>query len=146
MIFFSILGKFGDFFALIPFPIFAAIYCVLFGLIVLILILLYELAFFSLATAIGISFIQFTNNNSMRNLYILGLSLFLGISIPRYFIEYSFSAGHGPVKTSGGWFNDIWNSIFTSAPTVTMLVRTLLDNTLDAMLAYKSFVQYLYQT
>nr|DAD24377.1 TPA_asm: hypothetical protein HUJ06_025841 [Nelumbo nucifera] len=130
MIFFSIFGKFGAFFASIPFPIFAVIYCVLFGLI----------------AAVEISFIQFTNNNSMRNLYILGLSLFLGISIPQYFIEYSSSAGHGPVKTSGGWFNDIWNSIFTSAPTVAMLVGTLLDNTLDAMLAYKIFVQYLYQT
>ncbi|KAM0062208.1 putative xanthine/uracil/vitamin C permease [Helianthus debilis subsp. tardiflorus] len=32
MIFFSILGKFGAVFASIPFPIFAALYCVLFGL------------------------------------------------------------------------------------------------------------------
>ncbi|KAF2292322.1 hypothetical protein GH714_019087 [Hevea brasiliensis] len=34
MIFFSILGKFGAVFASIPFPIFAALYCVLFGLVV----------------------------------------------------------------------------------------------------------------
>ncbi|KAF2292324.1 hypothetical protein GH714_019110 [Hevea brasiliensis] len=33
MIFFSILGKFGAVFASIPFPIFAALYCVLFGLV-----------------------------------------------------------------------------------------------------------------
>ncbi|XP_043709012.1 nucleobase-ascorbate transporter 3-like [Telopea speciosissima] len=116
MIFFSIFGKFGAFFASIPLPIFAAVYCVLFGLV----------------AAVGISFIQFTNNNSMRNLYILGLSLFLGISIPQYFSDYTASDGHGPVKSPGGWFNDILNSIFSSPPTVAMIIGTLLDNTLDA--------------
>ncbi|KAF7815283.1 Nucleobase-ascorbate transporter 1 [Senna tora] len=34
MIFFSTLGKFGAVFASIPFPIFAALYCILFGLVV----------------------------------------------------------------------------------------------------------------
>ncbi|CAL1400901.1 unnamed protein product [Linum trigynum] len=33
MIFFSILGKFGALFASVPFPIFVALYCVLFGLV-----------------------------------------------------------------------------------------------------------------
>ncbi|MQM08153.1 hypothetical protein Taro_041005 [Colocasia esculenta] len=117
MIFFSIFGKFGALFASIPLPIFAAIYCILFGLV----------------AAIGISFIQFTNHNSLRNLYILGLALFLGISVPQYFNEFTASAGHGPVKTDGGWFNDILNSFFSSAPTVAMLVATVLDNTLQAM-------------
>lgn len=117
MIFFSIFGKFGAFFASIPFPIFAAIYCVLFGLV----------------AATGISFIQFANNNSLRNLYIIGLSLFLGISVPQYFREFTISAGHGPVKTNAGWFDDILNAIFSSAPLVALVVGTVLDNTLDAM-------------
>ncbi|KAJ9166179.1 hypothetical protein P3X46_020963 [Hevea brasiliensis] len=116
MIFFSIFGKFGALFASIPLPIFAAIYCVLFGIV----------------AAIGISFIQFSNNNSMRNHYILGLSLFLGISIPQYFVSNTTMEGHGPVKTDGGWFNDILNTIFSSPPTVAMIIGTLLDNTLDA--------------
>ncbi|XP_072988668.1 nucleobase-ascorbate transporter 3-like [Typha latifolia] len=119
MIFFSIFGKFGAIFASIPLPIFAAIYCVLFGLV----------------AAVGISFAQFANNNSLRNLYILGLSLFLGVSVPQYFNEYTASAGHGPAKSNAGWFNDILNTIFSSAPTVAMLVGTLLDNTLDASTA-----------
>ncbi|KAG1368572.1 nucleobase-ascorbate transporter 3 [Cocos nucifera] len=116
MIFFSIFGKFGAFFASIPFPIFAAMYCVLFGIV----------------AAIGISFIQFANNNSMRNLYILGLALFLGISIPQYFNEFTASAQHGPANTNAGWFNDLLNSFFSSAPFVAMIVGTLLDNTLEA--------------
>ncbi|XP_065882152.1 nucleobase-ascorbate transporter 3 [Euphorbia lathyris] len=116
MIFFSIFGKFGAFFASIPLPIFAAIYCVLFGIV----------------AAVGISFIQFSNNNSMRNQYIIGLSLFLGISIPQYFATNITMNGHGPVKTDGGWFNDILNTIFSSPPTVAMIIGTLLDNTLEA--------------
>ncbi|XP_071923573.1 nucleobase-ascorbate transporter 3 isoform X2 [Coffea arabica] len=87
MIFFSIFGKFGAFFASIPLPIFAAIYCVLYAIV----------------AATGISFIQFANPNSMRNIYILGLSLFLGISIPQYFVMNTDMAGHGPAKTGAGW-------------------------------------------
>ncbi|KAL1813111.1 hypothetical protein ACET3Z_023176 [Daucus carota] len=116
MIFFSIFGKFGAFFASIPLPIFAAIYCVLYGIV----------------AATGISFIQFANNNSMRNIYILGLSLFLGISIPQYFVSNTDPAGHGPIKTDGGWFNNIFNTIFSSPPTIAMIVATVLDNTLEA--------------
>ncbi|KAK9270002.1 hypothetical protein L1049_025575 [Liquidambar formosana] len=114
MIFFSIFGKFGAFFASIPLPIFAAIYCVLFGIV----------------AAVGISFIQFANSNSMRNLYILGLSLFLGISIPQYFVMTN-AARNGPFNTQAGWFNDILNTFFSSPPTVAMIVGTVLDNTLD---------------
>ncbi|XP_044511243.1 nucleobase-ascorbate transporter 3-like [Mangifera indica] len=116
MIFFSIFGKFGAFFASIPLPIFAAIYCVLLGIV----------------AAVGISFIQFANNNSMRNIYVLGLSLFLGISIPQYFVLNTTPDGQGPVRTNGGWFNDILNTIFSSPPTVAIIVGTLVDNTLEA--------------
>ncbi|GKV30381.1 hypothetical protein SLEP1_g39199 [Rubroshorea leprosula] len=116
MIFFSIFGKFGAFFASIPLPIFAAIYCILLGIV----------------AAVGITFLQFANNNSMRNIYVLGVSLFLGISISQYFVSKSTPTGGGPTRTGAGWFNDIFNTIFSSAPTVAMIVGTLLDNTLDA--------------
>ncbi|XP_059279259.1 nucleobase-ascorbate transporter 3 [Lycium ferocissimum] len=116
MIFFSIFGKFGAFFAQIPLPIFAAIYCILYGIV----------------AAIGISFIQFANKNSMRNIYVLGISLFLGISIPQYFVMNTDVSGHGPVRTTAGWFNDILNTIFSSPPTVTTIVGTFVDNTLEA--------------
>ncbi|KAH0455041.1 hypothetical protein IEQ34_016965 [Dendrobium chrysotoxum] len=117
MIFFSIFGKFGALFASIPLPIFAAIYCILFGLV----------------ASTGVSFFQFANNNSLRNIYVIGVSLFLGISIPQYFREFTASAGHGPAQTNAGWFNDILNTIFSSAPTISILVGTFLDNTLDVI-------------
>ena len=53
--------------------------------------------------AVGLSFLQFTNMNSMRNLFIVGVSIFLGLSIPQYFFSYSTSAGHGPAHTKAGW-------------------------------------------
>jgi nucleobase transporter 1/2 len=53
--------------------------------------------------AVGLSFMQFTNMNSMRSLFIVGVSLFLGISIPEYFFRYTMSALHGPAHTRAGW-------------------------------------------
>ncbi|KAJ6328171.1 hypothetical protein OIU77_009960 [Salix suchowensis] len=116
MFFFSIFGKFGGLFASIPLAIFAAAYCVLYGIV----------------AAIGISFIQFSNTNSMRNHYVLGLALFLAISIPQYFVSNTTGDGHGPIRADGGWFNDILNTVFSSPPAVAMIVGTLLDNLLEA--------------
>ncbi|XP_015881203.3 nucleobase-ascorbate transporter 1 isoform X2 [Ziziphus jujuba] len=115
MIFFSTLGKFGAVFASIPFPIFAALYCILFGLV----------------ASVGISFLQFTNMNSMRNLIIVGLSLFLGISVPQFFNEYWTPSRDGLVHTNAGWFNAFLNTIFSSPPTVGLIVAVFLDNTLE---------------
>ncbi|XP_065876576.1 nucleobase-ascorbate transporter 1 [Euphorbia lathyris] len=115
MIFFATLGKFGAVFASIPFPIFAALYCVLFGLV----------------ASVGLSFLQFTNMNSMRNLIITGLSLFLGISVPQFFNEYWNPARHGLVHTHAGWFNAMLNTIFSSPATVGLIVAVFLDNTLE---------------
>ncbi|KAK1368819.1 nucleobase-ascorbate transporter 2 [Heracleum sosnowskyi] len=115
MIFFAILGKFGALFASIPFTIFAAIYCVLFGLV----------------ASVGLSFLQFTNMNSMRSLFIVGVSFYLGLSIPEYFRQYTAGALHGPSHTNAGWFNDFLNTIFGSSPTVALIVSVFLDNTLE---------------
>ncbi|XP_062192988.1 nucleobase-ascorbate transporter 2-like [Phragmites australis] len=121
MIFFSVLGKFGALFASIPFTIFAAIYCVLFGYV----------------GAVGLSFLQFTNMNSIRNLFIVGVSLFLGISIPEYFFRFTMAAQQGPAHTRAGWFNDLINTIFSSPPTVGFIVSVVLDNTLEVRNALK---------
>ncbi|XP_013596946.1 PREDICTED: putative nucleobase-ascorbate transporter 9 [Brassica oleracea var. oleracea] len=72
MLFFSIFGKFGAFFASIPLPIMASVYCIV-------------LCFVSSA---GLSFLQFCNLNSFNTKFILGFSFFMAISIPQYFREY----------------------------------------------------------
>ncbi|XWS36750.1 hypothetical protein CRYUN_Cryun20dG0112700 [Craigia yunnanensis] len=121
MIFFSTLGKFGAVFTSIPFPIFAALYCVFFGLV----------------ASVGLSFLQFTNMNCMRNLIITGLSLFLGISIPQFFNEYWNRTHRGLIHTNAGWFNAFLNTIFSSPATVGLIVAVFLDNTVEVLKSKK---------
>ncbi|KAK8616594.1 hypothetical protein V6N13_018138 [Hibiscus sabdariffa] len=87
MIFFSILGKFGAVFASISAPIIAALYCL----------------FFTYVGAGGLSFLQFCNLNSFRTKFILGFSVFMGLSVPQYFNEYTAINGYGPVHTGARW-------------------------------------------
>lgn len=115
MIFFSLFGKFGAIFASVPQPIVAALFCVLFSKVV----------------ACGFSFLQFVNMNDSRSKFILGFSVFMGISVPQYFNEYAVRAGHGPVRSDSHWFNDFLFVIFTSAATVAFIVAMVLDNTLQ---------------
>ncbi|CAN4124272.1 unnamed protein product [Withania somnifera] len=111
MIFFSILGKFGAVFASIPAPIVAALYCL----------------FFAYVGSAGLSFLQFCNLNSFRTKFILGFSVFMGISIPQYFNEYTEINGYGPVHTRARWFNDMINVPFSSEPFVAGLLALFLD-------------------
>ncbi|KAG2712127.1 hypothetical protein I3760_04G110300 [Carya illinoinensis] len=87
--------------------------------------------FFSILASVGLSFLQFTNMNCMRNLIITGLSLFLGISIPQFFNEYWNPSQRGLAHTDAGWFNAFLNTIFSSPPTVGLIVAVFLDNTLE---------------
>ncbi|KAJ4809578.1 Xanthine/uracil permease family protein [Rhynchospora pubera] len=77
------------------------------------------------------SYLQFTNMNSMRNLFIVGVSLFLVLSVPEYFDRYTIGAQHGPAHTKAGWFNDWINTTFASPPTVALIVAVILDNSLE---------------
>ncbi|KAL5706725.1 Nucleobase-ascorbate transporter 7 [Ranunculus cassubicifolius] len=115
MIFFSVLGKFGALFATIPLTIFAAMWCI----------------FFAYVGSAGIGLLQFCNLNSFRTKFILGISLFLGLSIPHYFHEYFVLNGYYPIHTKSIAFNDMVNVIFLSNATVAVLVALLLDSTLD---------------
>ncbi|XP_073270414.1 nucleobase-ascorbate transporter 6-like isoform X1 [Primulina huaijiensis] len=114
MLLFSVLGKFGAVFASIPAPIVAALYCL----------------FFAYVGAAGLSFLQFCNLNSFRNKFILGFSIYLGLSVPQYFKEYTAINTYGPVHTSGRWFNDFVNTPFSSKPFVAGILAYFLDNTL----------------
>lgn len=57
----------------------------------------------SFAGAGGLSFLQFCNLNSFRTKFILGFSIFLGLSVPQYFNEYTAINGYGPVNTGARW-------------------------------------------
>ncbi|ESQ30485.1 hypothetical protein EUTSA_v10011388mg [Eutrema salsugineum] len=113
MIFFSIFGKFGAVLASIPLPIFAALYCVLFAYV----------------ASAGLGLLQFCNLNSFRTKFILGFSIFIGLSVAQYFTEYLFVSGRGPVHTRTSAFNVIMQVIFSSAATVGIMAAFLLDCT-----------------
>ncbi len=69
LILLGIFAKFGAFAAAIPGPVVGGLYCTLFGLI----------------SAIGIQQLAKCDLSSDRNLFIAGLSLFMGLSVPAYF-------------------------------------------------------------
>ncbi|CAN5961512.1 unnamed protein product [Sphagnum jensenii] len=106
MFFFSIFGKFGGILAAIPQPIVAAILCVTFGTV-----------------GTGLSMLQFINLNFIRNLFVVGFSIFLGLSVPQYFSESTSRAYDFPVHTH-------FNNILGSPIIITFLVACVLDNTL----------------
>ena len=68
MIAFAVIGKFGAIFATIPDPVIGGVFCCVFGLI----------------TAVGISNLQYVDLNSVRNLFIVGFSIVMGMVIPDY--------------------------------------------------------------
>ncbi|KAK8587621.1 hypothetical protein V6N13_086602 [Hibiscus sabdariffa] len=98
-ILFSFVGKVGAILASIPLSLAAAILCFMLALVV----------------ALGLSTLQYTQTASFRNITIVGVSLFLGISIPAYFQQYQpmsslmlpsyfvpyAAASDGPVHTVG---------------------------------------------
>ncbi|CAN7089735.1 unnamed protein product [Brassica rapa subsp. narinosa] len=113
MIFFSIFGKFGAFFASIPLPIMASVYCIV-------------LCFVCSA---GISFLQFCNLNSFNTKFILGFSFFMAITIPQYFREYYNGGWRSDHHSS--WFEDVIRVIFMSHTTVAGMIAIVLDCTLS---------------
>lgn len=74
MICLGVVGKFGALFTTIPQPIVGGMYCAMFGMI----------------AAVGLSNLQFIDLNSARNLFIIGFSFFMGLSIPQYFETNQF--------------------------------------------------------
>lgn len=67
-----LIGKVGAILASIPQALAAAILCFIWALIV----------------ALGLSTLQYCQSGSFRNMTIVGVSLFLGLSIPAYFQQY----------------------------------------------------------
>jgi len=112
------------------------------------------------AASAGLGFLQFCNLNSYRSMFIVGFSLFIGLSVPQYFQEYLTLSGHGPAHTGSTsvhiyltrqvsscykyshlwflfWFsgnmqfNNIVQVIFSSPATVAIIVAYFLDATMS---------------
>ena len=105
-------AKFGATLATLPKPVVGAMFVGLFGMI----------------ASVGLSNLQIVNLNNSRNLFIIGLSFFCGLSVPAHFsaTAIDFSA-YGEFAHILG---TILQAILTTGMAVTAIVGIILDNLL----------------
>ncbi|KAI4820931.1 hypothetical protein KUCAC02_028889 [Chaenocephalus aceratus] len=107
MVLLGLVGKFSALFASLPDPVLGALFCTLFGMI----------------TAVGLSNLQFVDLNSSRNLFVLGFSIFFGLTLPSYLKE-------NPLVTGIVGVDQVLNVLLTTAMFVGGSVAFVLDNTI----------------
>ena len=107
MILLGMVSKFGALFTTIPQPIVGGMYCAMFGMI----------------AAVGLSNLQFVDLNSIRNLFILGFSFFMGLSVPEYFAQQ-------PMQFEPAWVASILNTLGSTGMAVGAFTALALDNTI----------------
>lgn len=103
----AVFAKFGALFTTIPRPIIGGMYCAMFGMI----------------ASVGLSNLQFVDLNSARNLFILGFSFFMGLSVPEYFTAH-------PVAFEPTWLADVVNTLGRTGMAVGAVLALVLDNTI----------------
>ncbi|MBU2649201.1 purine/pyrimidine permease [bacterium] len=123
MLVIPIVGKFGALLTTIPQPVVGAMFVALFGMI----------------ASVGLSNLQIVNLNNSRNLFIIGLSFFAGLSVPFWFTPH-FDVGTQKLVSgaiSWGQQGDLANvlgnflqAILSTGMAVTAIIGILLDNTL----------------
>jgi xanthine/uracil permease len=118
MLIIPIVAKFGAILATLPKPVVGAMFVGLFGMI----------------ASVGLSNLQIVNLNNSRNLFIIGISFFAGLSVPYHFSPL-LSAAAVPIDWSGaGAFfkvlGDILQAILTTGMAVTAILGIILDNLL----------------
>ncbi len=105
-------GKFGMVLATMPQPIVGALFFAMFGLI----------------AATGLSNLQFTNFNNARNLFIIGVGFFAGLTVPAHFTAASMVTGEA--GSAVYVVTNIFQTICTTGMAVTAIITMILDNTL----------------
>lgn len=129
LILISLVGKVGAILASIPPAMVASLLCFMWAML----------------AALGLSNLRYSETGSSRNVIIVGLSLFLSLSIPAYFQQYGVSpngntpvpsyylpyivASHGPFRSSNGGLNYVLNTLFSLHMVIAFLVAFILDNT-----------------
>ena len=118
MLFIPVFAKFGALLATLPRPVVGAMFVGLFGMI----------------ASVGLSNLQIVNMNNSRNLFVIGLSFFAGLSVPYHFnpllsvnaqpIDWSAAGGVAQV------LGNILQAILTTGMGVTAIVGIVLDNLL----------------
>jgi len=124
MLILPMFGKFGAALATLPQPVIGALFVSMFGLI----------------AAVGLSNLQFVNLNNSRNLFIIGIAFFAGLSFPAHF-------GATPIDwVSAGKFAEVVGSILqtllTTGMAVTAIIAIILDNFLPGATKAERGLEY----
>ncbi|XP_060578414.1 solute carrier family 23 member 2-like [Ruditapes philippinarum] len=101
-------GKFAALFTLIPTPVIGGMFMITFGMV----------------TAVGLSNLQYIDLNSPRNLFILGVSLFFGLSLPMWITE------HDVIDTGNDIIDQLLSVLLSTSMFVGGLIGFVLDNTI----------------
>ncbi|KAG8078526.1 hypothetical protein GUJ93_ZPchr0007g5165 [Zizania palustris] len=125
----SFVGKVGAFIASIPDVLVAALLCFMWAML----------------CALGLSNLRYSAKGSSRNSIVVGLALFLSLSVPSYFQQYGIHpnansavptyfqpynvASHGPIHTGSGGVNYVLNTLLSLNMVIAFLVALVLDNT-----------------
>ena len=109
MIVLAFITKFGAIFTTMPGPVVGAMYCGLFGMI----------------AAVGLSNLILCDMTSSRNLFIIGLAFFMGLSLPEYFDKFPLGADW-PVGIK--WLGDIITTVGKTGMAVGGIIGLVLDN------------------
>uniref|UniRef100_A0A2K6UMD0 Solute carrier family 23 member 1 n=1 Tax=Saimiri boliviensis boliviensis TaxID=39432 RepID=A0A2K6UMD0_SAIBB len=115
------IGKFTALFASLPDPILGGMFCTLFGMI----------------TAVGLSNLQFVDMNSSRNLFVLGFSMFFGLTLPNY-----LESNPGAINTGILEVDQILTVLLTTEMFVGGCLAFILDNTVPGSPEERGLIQW----
>ncbi|KAL3043078.1 hypothetical protein OYC64_020900 [Pagothenia borchgrevinki] len=113
-------GKFTALFASLPDPILGGMFCTLFGMI----------------TAVGLSNLQLVDLNSSRNLFVLGFSMFFGLTLPAYLHTHPSS-----IHTGVAELDQILTVLLSTEMFVGGFLGFCLDNTIPGSRQERGLVQ-----
>ena len=123
MLFIPVIGKFGALLATLPQPVVGAMFVALFGMI----------------ASVGLSNLQIVNLNNSRNLFIIGISFFAGLSVPFWFTPHYDVGTQKIVSGAISWgtqgdlpniLGNILQALLSTGMFVTAFIGILLDNLL----------------
>uniref|UniRef100_A0A8D3D6Y5 Solute carrier family 23 member 1 n=1 Tax=Scophthalmus maximus TaxID=52904 RepID=A0A8D3D6Y5_SCOMX len=115
-------GKFTALFASLPDPILGGMFCTLFGMI----------------TAVGLSNLQLVDLNSSRNLFVLGFSMFFGLTLPNYLDTHPNSIKTGEI----GELDQILTVLLSTEMFVGGFLAFCLDNTIPGSRQERGLVEW----
>ncbi|XP_043996540.1 solute carrier family 23 member 1 isoform X2 [Gambusia affinis] len=114
-------GKFTALFASLPDPILGGMFCTLFGMI----------------TAVGLSNLQLVDLNSSRNLFVLGFSMFFGLTLPAYMDTHPKA-----IRTGVAELDQILTVLLSTEMFVGGFLAFCLDNTIPGTREERGLVQW----